>query len=42
MELIKSKHSDVFPGVYSTPEARYYKILERETAEAEQYLEVST
>lgn len=38
MALIKSKYPEDFPDEYNTPESRYYKRLELDTEEAEQYL----
>lgn len=42
MALIKSKHSEDFPGVSTTPEARYYRRLALDTEEAESYLEANS
>lgn len=38
MALIKSKYPEDFPGAYNTPESRYYRRLNLDTEEAEQYL----
>jgi hypothetical protein len=38
MKLIESKYTELFPAAYNTPEARYYRMLERDTAQAEEAL----
>jgi len=34
MALIRQKYDQFFPGAYSTPESRYYTMLERDTIKA--------
>ena len=41
MALIKSKYSEDFPGIHNTPEARYYRRLELDVEEAENYLKAN-
>lgn len=38
LRLMQSKYDQFFPGAYNTPEARYYKLLERDTFQAEEAL----
>lgn len=38
--LIRSKHAEVFPPVYATPESRYYERLQTETEQAQRFLTV--
>jgi hypothetical protein len=35
LALIQSKYQELWPAAYNTPEARYYRMLERDTAQAE-------
>lgn len=35
LKSIRSKHDEFFPGAYSTPESRYYRMLKRDTEQAE-------
>lgn len=34
LKLIQSKYEELFPAAYNTPEARYYKMLHRDTIQA--------
>lgn len=38
MKLIKSKHAEIFPIGYSTPDSRYYERLKRDTKKIEQFI----
>lgn len=38
LKLIRSKHDEFFPAAYLTPEARYYKMIERDSIHAVQAL----
>jgi len=42
MDLIKSRYDDTFPDSFNSPESRYYERLDRETEQAEQYLDTPT
>ena len=38
LALIESKYQELWPAAYNTPEARYYRMLKRDTAQAEDAL----
>lgn len=41
MALIESKYQELWPAAYNTPEARYYRMLFKDTAQAKQALKHS-